>query len=122
MFQKCKSLVSIDLSNCLSYRMSNNDPYYGGHFSECDSLENVTLSTHANRLEDGMFNYNSIHSITIPANVTEIGQNCFYACINLTVTMLPTTPPTLDAGNDGVYRNFDMVPSIKVPAGTLSVY
>lgn len=121
-FRKCSALESIDLSNVYSYRTSDKDPYYGGHFSQCSSLQNVTLSTHANRLEDTMFAYCSIHQITIPANVTEIGQQCFYACRNLTVTMLSTTPPTLTLDSGSAYQHFGMVPSIKVPAGTLSTY
>lgn len=60
MFNKCSSLQTIDLSNCLSYRKSNNDSYYGGHFSQCSSLVTVTLSTHVNLLEEGMFEYSSL--------------------------------------------------------------
>lgn len=121
-FSKCRALGSIDLSNVYSYRVSDNDPYYGGHFSECDSLENVTLSTHVNRLEGGMFGYCPIHQITIPDNVTEIGQSCFYACRNLTVTCLPTTPPTLVKGANEPYQHFGMVPNIRVPAASLEAY
>lgn len=122
MFRKCSNLRAIDLSNVHSYRKSNNDSYYGGHFSECSNLASVTLSTYANRLEVGMFAYcGSLTSITIPDNVTEIGSNCFFACRNLTVTCLPTTPPTLDPdGNE--YKNFWGVPSIRVPAASLSAY
>jgi hypothetical protein len=106
----------------MSYRVSDNDPYYGSHFSECYSLITVTLSPHVNRLEGGMFGYSSIQRITIPANVTEIGNGCFYACRNLTVTCLPTTPPTLVKNNNENYTHFGMVPSIKVPAASLEAY
>lgn len=102
MFKQCSNLRTIDLSNVHSYRKSNNDAYYGGHFSSCANLISVTLSSYANRLENGMFNYcSSLTSITIPGNVTEIGSGCFQACRNLTVTCLPTTPPVLDPGSGG---------------------
>ena len=122
MFNHCSGLQTIDLTNCMSYRVSDNDPYYGGHFSECGSLITVTLSPHVNRLEAGMFGYSSIQRITIPANVTEIGNSCFYACRNLTVTCLPTTPPTLVKDANQNYNHFGMVPSIKVPAASLEAY
>lgn len=122
MFGKCKGLQTIDLTNCMSYRVSDHDPYYGGHFSECSSLITVILSPHVNRLERGMFGYGAIQRITIPDNVTEIGQSCFYACRNLTVTCLPTTPPTLVKGANERYQHFGMVPSIKVPAASLEAY
>lgn len=122
MFGHCGGLQTIDLTNCMSYRVSDNDPYFGGHFSECGSLITVTLSPHVNRLEAGMFGYSNIQRITIPDNVTEIGNGCFYACRNLTVTCLPTIPPTLVKNANESYTHFGMVPNIKVPAASLEAY
>lgn len=121
-FSKCSALQTVDLSNCLSYRISDNDAYFGSHFSECSSLITVTLSTHVNRLEKGMFGYSNLQYITIPANVTEIGNGCFYACRNAIITCLSTTPPTLVKDNNESYNHFGMVPSIKVPAASLEAY
>lgn len=72
--------------------------------SRCTSLSSVRLPTvYGLRLPYGCFSCESIakanqlESITIPANFGSIGSVAFYNCANLkSVTVLRTTPPTLD--------------------------
>ena len=119
MFRK-SSIQTVDFSNAAAYAPASG--YKGSIFAQCSNLITVTLSGNVNSLPDSMFIYSNLQYITIPANVTEIGPGCFYACRQATITCLPTTPPTLITDSNGTYSNFGMVPSIKVPAASLEAY
>ena len=89
--------------------------------SRCTSLFSVRLPTVYNlRLPYGCFSCesvaktNQLESITIPANFSSIGSAVFYNCANLkSVTVLRTTPPTLDNINSFQGTHADL--TIHVP-------
>lgn len=118
-FAECHSLQSIDLSNVSETSLFYNFSGVGAQFLNCSSLTNVILNSSITKLPPQMFvgcGGNSVFSITIPSGVTEIGAECFYAT-QATLTVLATTPPTINDNNTLL-----SVRSIKVPAGTLSAY
>ena len=113
-------------------------------FAGCTSLESVTIGNSATSIGGYAF-YNCINlpSIIIPDSVTTMGMYAFYGCTTLqsvtigngvtridnyalymgsstakaTITMLRTTPPTIQSRTIGNY-----VEKIIVPQGTLSAY
>lgn len=91
----------------------------GGQFNQCSSLTRVILNPNITKLPNSMFAYIGAELyITIPAGVTEIGEDCFYATYSH-LTMLSTTPPTLISGsNNPLLRCREII----VPAGTLATY
>lgn len=67
------------------------------------------------------YGYSHLQKVTIPANVTEIGNNAFGSCPLLyEVHMKPTTPPTL--GGTNAFANGNANRIIYVPKGCLSAY
>ena len=119
-FQECSNLQSVDLSNISEQSLFYNAGYgIGGQFSQCTALSSVTLNPNITKLPSGMFSYcgSSNLELTIPAGVTEIGENFLYGTRGVKLTVLATTPPTL--GNQNALGGMTY---IKVPAGTLSAY
>lgn len=115
-FQECSSLTSVDLSNVLSFWDVEDGYGGGGQFSQCTNLSSVILNSNITRLPPSMFSYiNANLTITIPASVTSIGNNCFYGTYTK-ATILAETPPQI-TGNP-----FFRAVSIKVPANALNTY
>lgn len=96
----------------------------GNAFDGCTNLTSVTFGENINLNEISFAAFRdcrSLSSLTIPASVTSIGANALAAGSStnkLTVTMLPTTPPTLD--NNSIY--FSCLNKIIVPAGCGEAY
>lgn len=119
-FQECTHLQSVDLSNISEQSLFYNAGYgFGGQFASCSALSSATLNPNITKLPQSMFAYfgNSNLELTIPAGVTEIGENFLYGTNGVKLTVLATTPPTLANQNA-----LGGVTYIKVPAGTLSAY
>lgn len=111
-FIGCRLLVSEDLSNITSIGVNA--------FSYCTNLTAVTLSNNLTIINEGVFKYSSLISISIPSSVTEIGSYAFENCTSLTsVTINATTPPTL-----GRFRTFDNTNDcpIYVPSESVDAY
>ena len=93
-------------------------------FRGCTNLTAITLPANLTSIGQNAFNNSGLASITIPSAVTYIGNAAFYNCASLTtVTVQATTPPEtftnvfLDASN--------AIPAglaITVPAGTKTAY
>lgn len=116
-FGICSSLRTVDLSNISETSLFTSEYGLGSQFAQCFNLESVTLNTNITKLPQGMFSYCGDNLVmTIPSGVTEIGAECFYGT-RAVLTVLATTPPTIDHNNTLI-----SVQSIKVPAGTLSAY
>ena len=96
----------------------------GNAFDGCKNLTSVTFGENINLNEISFAAFRdcpSLSSLTIPASVTLIGNNGLAAGSStnkLTITMLPTTPPTL--GESAIY--FACLNKIIVPAGCGEAY
>lgn len=69
--------------------------------------------------ECAFYGYSSLRDITIPKAVTSIGNSAFYLNEELNLTVLATTPPTLEG--DNVFYNATFV-KITVPKGCGATY
>ena len=88
-FQGASALASIDLSNVASFSE-------GGIGNQMHNMETCIFSPTLIRIPARMFAYwdNTNLTVTIPASVTEIGDEAFQNCRG-TFYILATTPPTL---------------------------
>ncbi len=112
-FYGCRSLISITIpSSVTSIGISS--------FANC-SLTSITIPDSVTSIGTGAFSGCPLTSIIIPSSVTSIGTSAFISCRALaSVTVLATTPPTLDSNN--VFNNNASGRKIYVPAESLSAY
>ena len=95
-----------------------------GHFAfrGCSSLTSVIISNSVTKIGNSAFNNCSkLTSITIPSAVTSIENNALdigSSTNKATITMLPTTPPTIQSGTFTASK----LQKIIVPAGTGATY
>lgn len=84
----------------------------------CTSLTSVTLPSSLTTIQSGAFiQCPALPAITIPSGVTSIGAFAFSGDTALTITMLPTVPPTLAGSNE-----FIGVQKILVPESSYNDY
>lgn len=137
-FNTCTSLTSITIPNSITY--IGNDAFYQctslksitipnsvtdigrSVFSSCSELTSITLSNSIKSISSYAFNSCSkLTSITIPSAVTSIKSsalNIGSSTNKATITMLPTTPPTIQS--DTFTASY--LQKIIVPAGTGATY
>lgn len=95
-----------------------------GHFAfrGCTLLTSVIISNSVTKIGDSAFNSCSkLTSITIPSAVTSIGSSALSigsSTNKATITMLPTTPPTIQSNT----FTASTLQKIIVPAGTGATY
>ena len=115
-----------------------NDIYYVGYNG---SSENIVIPSNVTQIFQCACRFNDINSVTIPSNVTVIGDRAFLCCSNLkfvtigsgvtsigqrafadcgltSITINATTPPTLSSS---AFTNTNNCP-IYVPAGSVTAY
>ena len=68
-FNSCTNLKTIKLYNLTTLPDST--------FNSCSQLESVDLPDSLQIINGSVFTNTALKSITIPANVTDIGKNCF---------------------------------------------
>lgn len=84
----------------------------------CTQLTSVILPSSLTTIQSGAFiQCNSLPAITIPSGVTSIGAFAFSGDTALTITMLPTVPPTLAGSSE-----FTGVQRILVPESSYNDY
>ena len=114
-FQGCSSLQSVTLANTCTNL---------GSYSFAESgLPEITLPSALKRLSNNTFHRcEKLRHITLPADVNFIGGDCFRDCLALEkVTVLATTPPTLET--DRVFDgSFITDFTIYVPDAGLDAY
>ena len=94
-FLNCTNLVSINLNNVTSFG-------YGSFFN-CSSLASINLSTNValTSIPDSLFNQcSSLTSLTIPSNITTIGDFTFQSCTSLTNVYFLNPIATPDVGTN----------------------
>ena len=108
------TITADDLAGCTAIK---NYAFY-----ECAALVNVTLPSTLVTIGTYVFAYcSNLTSLTIPASVTTIGQNALRigeSDKKATITMLSTTPPTIDTSTFSTAR----INQIIVPVGTSAAY
>lgn len=108
------AITAQDLAGCTAIK---NYAFY-----ECASLTSVELPATLVTIGEYSFSYcSNLTALTIPASVTTIGQNGLRigeSDKKATITMLPTTPPTIGTSTFSTAR----LNKIIVPAGTGETY
>lgn len=89
-------------------------------FRGCNNLTAITLPTNLTSIGQNAFASSALASITIPSAVTYIGNAAFNNCASLAAVIVKATTPPETFTN--VFSNTDSSLSIKVPSGTLSAY
>lgn len=114
-FSGCTSLISVTIPNGVT---SMGDSL----FANCYSLTSVTIPDSVTMIGSSTFSYcKALTSITIPSAVTRIGSFALQigsTTNKATITMLPTTPPTIQSNT----FNASKLEKIIVPAGTGATY
>ena len=116
-FEGCGNLVTLNFNaiNCenfLSPAYNYKPPFY-----YCP-ISTMNIGDTVQRIPNYFaYNLDSLVSVTIPNNVTSIGENAFNNCNSLQeIISLPVLPPTLGTN---VFSNS---PMLKVPCGSLEYY
>ena len=114
-FNSCSSLTNITIPNSVTSIDS-------AAFAKCTSLTRVSISSAVTNIGSSVFNNcSSLTSIIIPNAVTSIGSQALQigsSTNKATITMLPTTPPTIQSNT----FNASKLQKIIVPAGTGATY
>ena len=147
-FAKCKNLTSVTIPSSVKSIGSST-------FDECTNLTSVTIPSSVKSIGSNAFYRCNLTSLFIPEGVTSIGSSAFNGSIkaidklaipstveyigssaflkfgyddgasSLEVTLLPTTPPTLESAD--VFGDINFIDdedtlSIIVPKGTAALY
>ena len=86
MFQGCRSLTSIDLSNFKTSKVTSMHSMFFG----CSNLKTVILPDDLTFINHYLFAYcSSLTDISIPASVTSIGERAFHCCYSMIKITIP---------------------------------
>ena len=102
--------------------VTNIDVIKSDMFNDYSEIKKVILPECLKTIEDYAFYASGIKSITIPENVTKLGEGCFAESGSLeSVTFEGTTPPTFVCGWDTPFGN-DNISMIFVPDSAVEAY
>ena len=108
-FCECSELTRVNISgNIITIEESA--------FSGCTSLTGIILPDSLKTIGDAAFYNNALTEVTIPANVTEIGENVFVFCRNL-VNIHVNSANTTYKSENGALLSKDGTALIAVPNG-----
>ena len=114
-FRGCRLLASVIISNRVT-------KIGDSAFNSCTSLTNIIIPDSVTSIAGSAFyNCESLTSLTIPSAVTSIGSYALQigsSTNKATITMLPTTPPTIQSPT----FKASYLQKIIVPAGTGATY
>ena len=111
-FYLCPNLTSVTI--CEGVTKIKKDAF--GH---CYSLSSITLPKSITYIGKTAFNVTPLASISIPASVTELADETFYYCDNLTqVYFNSATPPSIGSNIFSEYR----APKVYVPCDAVDAY
>lgn len=95
--------------------MEGSNAFYGS-----SNLAEIIIPENMVNLGGTTFRGTKLVEVVIPEKVTKIGTRCFAFCSNLTtITMLPTTPPTID---NTTFQSSNALTHIYVPEESLTAY
>lgn len=104
-FADCISLSSVVLPNSLSR-------IYGGLFSGCSNLVDITIPCSVTIIGDAAFASSGLTSITLSKNITEIEDYAFYNCGNLVSVQIPNSVKSIGRNAFGKCDNLMSVTSM----------
>lgn len=110
---RSKGLTSVIFPNSITFIGFNS-------FRNNRNLVNPTLPSNLERLDRGAFrDGKKITAITFPESLVSIGQECFKGASALrTITLLGTTPPTVNPNS----FDLEQLADLTIPDGTLQAY
>lgn len=110
---RSKGLTSVIFPNSITFIGVNS-------FRNNRNLVNPTLPSNLERLGKGAFrDGKKITAITFPESLVSIGQECFKGASALrTITLLGTTPPTVNPNS----FDLEQLADLTIPDGTLQAY
>ncbi len=127
-FSGCDDLIMLGLPFVGETRASEDNNYIGyifGGNSYGDninvvpkSLISIVIGSGTNISNYAFYQCESLHSITLPSNVTSIGDHSFYGCIGLTSISIPSNVKSI--GRDAFYGCSGLT-SITIPNGVTSI-
>jgi hypothetical protein len=89
-------LQSFYFSSIVNVRLSNNITSFGNAFSDCASLQNISMPDNLTNTQlNAFFNCTSLREVSFGKNLQAIGQNTFFNCTNLTRINFLGNAPTL---------------------------
>ena len=96
-----------------SIGLSNIEYFCKEAFSECYSLQSVTIPNSVTSIGDGVFSgCYSLQSITIPNSVTSIGDNAFFLCESLQSVTIPNSVTSI---GDNAFFLCESLQSVTIP-------
>ena len=112
-FSHCTNLRSVVLPNTLTI-------IYDHSFSDCTSLSSVTVGSGVTYVGDNAFaNCSGLTEMTLPATLEELGGQVFSYSNIQSLTLLCTTPPTI---NSGTFAETPTLTNIYVPCESYPTY
>ena len=97
-----------------------------GLLSGCNSITEIIIPESVTKIGRLAFSYTEISTITIPANVTELGPTFILGCTGITeIISKAATPPNasnVDTNNNNGFSGLFHNITIKVPAAAVSIY
>ncbi|WP_338102404.1 leucine-rich repeat domain-containing protein [Methanolapillus millepedarum] len=103
--------------------ISGNEYYGQGAFYNCSNLTSVTFESGSKLTKFDSWAFRDctkLTTITIPANVTTIGNQSFYGCVNLTTVTFESSN-TLGQINGSSFRNCTNLNGLEIPSSVTSV-
>ena len=115
-FSKCISLKNIVIPDSV-YTLGFEG--YGGVFSGCENLTNITLGNGLTYIAENTFGgCSKLTNAVIPNSVTSIGDNLFNNCSGLTNAVIGTG--MISTGNRTFFRCYNLV-SVTIPDSVTSI-
>ncbi|MGN0243807.1 MAG: leucine-rich repeat protein [Lachnospiraceae bacterium] len=87
-------------------------------FKNATKLLTVVIPATVTKLDDYAFGYSSVQTLEIPTSVTEIGEQCFFSCINLQRMIFRSQKPPIIGTNAYVLG----LAEVCIPAGVENAY
>ena len=110
-FFSCRSLSSVTFENPSTIIAAH-------AFRYCQSLTTIELPANIKNLNELSFSSSGLTSITIPASVTSVGENCFAGCVDLASVTFENPSTSLDRA---AFSGCTALTTVDLPANLTSL-